>query len=153
MNISQCYDVGSLRCCTASCPTAKSVRPPGYPRNLLHHMWRLRTVVLKLTKVAPQINSSKGVRPLEPLSSQESLCSFYTGVTQATYRHMSSEAKRLCIENMTGIKIGTHNGTFHCDEVLACFFLRQLPEYKVRPATIFSSDLYHERLPFCSKSL
>uniref|UniRef100_G3NUK3 Chromosome 12 open reading frame 10 n=1 Tax=Gasterosteus aculeatus TaxID=69293 RepID=G3NUK3_GASAC len=26
--------------------------------------------------------------------------------------------------------IGTHNGTFHCDEVLACFFLRQLPEYK-----------------------
>uniref|UniRef100_A0A8C6TAS5 Chromosome 12 open reading frame 10 n=1 Tax=Neogobius melanostomus TaxID=47308 RepID=A0A8C6TAS5_9GOBI len=28
------------------------------------------------------------------------------------------------------IKIGTHNGTFHCDEVLACFFLRQLPEYK-----------------------
>ncbi|XP_056108507.1 UPF0160 protein MYG1, mitochondrial [Rhinichthys klamathensis goyatoka] len=27
-------------------------------------------------------------------------------------------------------KIGTHNGTFHCDEVLACFFLRQLPEYK-----------------------
>lgn len=31
---------------------------------------------------------------------------------------------------MTGKKIGTHNGTFHCDEVLACFFLRQLPEYK-----------------------
>lgn len=31
---------------------------------------------------------------------------------------------------MTGKKIGTHNGTFHCDEVLACFILRQLPEYK-----------------------
>ncbi|KTG35833.1 hypothetical protein cypCar_00047083 [Cyprinus carpio] len=28
------------------------------------------------------------------------------------------------------MKIGTHNGTFHCDEVLACFLLRQLPEYK-----------------------
>ncbi|CAL1546705.1 unnamed protein product [Lymnaea stagnalis] len=27
-------------------------------------------------------------------------------------------------------KIGTHNGTFHCDEVLACFMLRQLEEYK-----------------------
>ncbi|XP_034022049.1 UPF0160 protein MYG1, mitochondrial [Thalassophryne amazonica] len=40
---------------------------------------------------------------------------------------MSSEPKRLCTENM---KIGTHNGTFHCDEVLACFFLRQLPQYK-----------------------
>lgn len=43
---------------------------------------------------------------------------------------MSSEAKRLCTDNMTVKKIGTHNGTFHCDEVLACFFLRQLPEYK-----------------------
>ncbi|KTF75766.1 hypothetical protein cypCar_00049100, partial [Cyprinus carpio] len=28
------------------------------------------------------------------------------------------------------MRIGTHNGTFHCDEVLACFLLRQLPEYK-----------------------
>ncbi|KAK7915564.1 hypothetical protein WMY93_011325 [Mugilogobius chulae] len=44
---------------------------------------------------------------------------------------MSSEAKKLRTEiNMTVKKIGTHNGTFHCDEVLACFFLRQLEEYK-----------------------
>lgn len=44
----------------------------------------------------------------------------------------SPKAKRLCnvSDNMT-VKIGTHNGTFHCDEVLACFFLTQLPEYKV----------------------
>ncbi|KAJ8925949.1 hypothetical protein NQ315_009802 [Exocentrus adspersus] len=27
-------------------------------------------------------------------------------------------------------KIGTHNGVFHCDEALACFMLRQLPEYR-----------------------
>jgi len=27
-------------------------------------------------------------------------------------------------------KIGTHNGHFHADEVLACVLLRQLPEYK-----------------------
>ncbi|XP_070565461.1 MYG1 protein C27H6.8-like [Ptychodera flava] len=27
-------------------------------------------------------------------------------------------------------KIGTHNGTFHCDEVLACFMLKQLSQYK-----------------------
>ena len=27
------------------------------------------------------------------------------------------------------MNIGTHNGTFHCDEVLACFLLKQLPEY------------------------
>lgn len=33
---------------------------------------------------------------------------------------------------MTAKKIGTHNGSFHCDEVLACFLLRQLPEYKVK---------------------
>lgn len=26
--------------------------------------------------------------------------------------------------------IGTHNGKFHCDEVLACFMLKQLPEFK-----------------------
>jgi len=26
--------------------------------------------------------------------------------------------------------IGTHNGTFHCDEVMACFMLKLLPEYK-----------------------
>lgn len=26
--------------------------------------------------------------------------------------------------------IGTHNGAFHCDEVLACFMLRLLPEYR-----------------------
>lgn len=54
----------------------------------------------------------------------------YTDFIRAFSRHMSSEAKRFCAENMTGKKIGTHNGTFHCDEVLACFLLRQLPEYK-----------------------
>lgn len=27
-------------------------------------------------------------------------------------------------------KIGTHNGTFHCDEVLGCFMLKQLPQFK-----------------------
>ncbi|KAI9298533.1 metal-dependent protein hydrolase [Neoconidiobolus thromboides FSU 785] len=28
------------------------------------------------------------------------------------------------------VKIGTHNGTFHCDEALAVYMLKQLPEYK-----------------------
>ena len=28
------------------------------------------------------------------------------------------------------MKIGTHNGSFHCDEVLACFLLKQLDQYK-----------------------
>jgi uncharacterized UPF0160 family protein len=26
--------------------------------------------------------------------------------------------------------IGTHNGAFHCDEVLACYMLKQLPRFK-----------------------
>ncbi|XP_036863074.1 MYG1 exonuclease isoform X2 [Manis javanica] len=31
---------------------------------------------------------------------------------------------------MTPPRIGTHNGTFHCDEALACALLRLLPEYR-----------------------
>ncbi|XP_018332499.1 UPF0160 protein MYG1, mitochondrial isoform X2 [Agrilus planipennis] len=27
-------------------------------------------------------------------------------------------------------RIGTHNGVFHCDEALACFMLKQLPQYR-----------------------
>nr|XP_039248507.1 MYG1 exonuclease-like [Styela clava] len=42
--------------------------------------------------------------------------------------------KKMNIENGDGKtqqpKIGTHNGSFHCDEVLACFMLKQLPKYK-----------------------
>lgn len=30
----------------------------------------------------------------------------------------------------TKMKIGTHDGVFHCDEVLACYMLKHLPEYK-----------------------
>lgn len=33
--------------------------------------------------------------------------------------------KKLCSRKT----IGTHNGTFHCDEVLACCMLKILPEY------------------------
>ena len=35
-------------------------------------------------------------------------------------------AKRL----KSAMKIGTHNGGFHCDELLACFLLTRLPQYK-----------------------
>uniref|UniRef100_A0A8C9DRL5 MYG1 exonuclease n=1 Tax=Prolemur simus TaxID=1328070 RepID=A0A8C9DRL5_PROSS len=31
---------------------------------------------------------------------------------------------------MAPLRIGTHNGTFHCDEALACALLRLLPEYR-----------------------
>lgn len=30
----------------------------------------------------------------------------------------------------TALKIGTHSGGFHCDEILACFMLTRLPQYK-----------------------
>ena len=30
----------------------------------------------------------------------------------------------------TEARIGTHDGSFHCDEVLACVFLKMLPEYR-----------------------
>ncbi len=41
------------------------------------------------------------------------------------------EAKRPCLDTNPHRKcIGTHNGTFHCDEVLACFMLKTLEEYK-----------------------
>ncbi|XP_071954836.1 MYG1 exonuclease-like isoform X2 [Antedon mediterranea] len=39
---------------------------------------------------------------------------------------MNNSAKKVCQPK----KIGTHSGTFHCDEVLACFMLKQLPQYK-----------------------
>jgi len=37
-----------------------------------------------------------------------------------------TEAKRACQKKI----IGTHDGTFHCDEVLACWMLKQLQEYR-----------------------
>lgn len=30
----------------------------------------------------------------------------------------------------TEVVIGTHDGVFHCDEILACFMLQQLPQYQ-----------------------
>ncbi|XP_077978339.1 MYG1 exonuclease-like [Glandiceps talaboti] len=43
---------------------------------------------------------------------------------------MSTEEKNPTKKTKSLVKIGTHNGTFHCDEVLACFMLKQLPQYK-----------------------
>ena len=38
---------------------------------------------------------------------------------------MESGPKKACVPKT----IGTHNGTFHCDEALACYMLKLLPEY------------------------
>ncbi|KAM7363139.1 MYG1 protein isoform 1-T2 [Cochliomyia hominivorax] len=45
------------------------------------------------------------------------------------------------------LTIGTHNGTFHCDEILACFMLKQLPEYE--NAKILRSRNNNELLENC----
>ncbi|XP_043302272.1 MYG1 exonuclease isoform X1 [Cervus canadensis] len=41
-----------------------------------------------------------------------------------------SPSKRPRSHLMAPPRIGTHNGTFHCDEALACALLRLLPEYR-----------------------
>ncbi|XP_035858205.1 UPF0160 protein MYG1, mitochondrial [Sander lucioperca] len=94
-------------------------------------MWRVRIVLnANLTKITSQINLGKPTSALRLLNSGAYCrCILSVDVTRIAPRYMSSQPKRLCTENMSKT-IGTHNGTFHCDEVLACFFLRQLPEYK-----------------------
>merc|ERR1712168_735320 len=42
------------------------------------------------------------------------------------FKMTGSSPKKQCER----VVIGTHDGTFHCDEVLACWMLRQLPKYK-----------------------
>lgn len=89
------------------------------------------TAAVNLIKTGSLIDSGKPARVLRILKSQTSYGSLCEDIRRIGPRYMSSQAKRPRTENMTAQKIGTHNGTFHCDEVLACFFLRQLPQYKV----------------------
>lgn len=49
----------------------------------------------------------------------------------------SANAEPTPAKRATPLTIGTHSGTFHCDEVVACFMLKQLPEYE--NAEIFRS--------------
>ncbi|KAI2796007.1 hypothetical protein BLOT_016211 [Blomia tropicalis] len=37
---------------------------------------------------------------------------------------------RSIMSNQASVKIGTHDGVFHCDEALACYLLKRLPQYK-----------------------
>ncbi|XP_069509426.1 MYG1 exonuclease isoform X2 [Ambystoma mexicanum] len=45
---------------------------------------------------------------------------------------MTTEPKRRRQEEnaVMPVRIGTHNGSFHCDEALACYLLRRLPQYQ-----------------------
>ena len=56
-----------------------------------------------------------------------------TSSTHFHQSHMSDSSpppKVRKTSNMSLSKIGTHNGTFHCDDVLACWMLKQLPMFK-----------------------
>jgi hypothetical protein len=44
------------------------------------------------------------------------------------FRKMSKESCK--IMKIAEKTIGTHSGVFHCDELLACWMLKQLPEYR-----------------------
>lgn len=98
-------------------------------------MWSPRVIALKLTKISHSVGHKI---PLCHLKGLHFLCGRFrfssANNCDAEQRFMSSEPKKIRIDEMTIKKIGTHNGTFHCDEVLACFLLRQLPEYAVGTA-------------------
>ena len=70
-----------------------------------------------------------------------------TGVTRKLYRiakelpHDKWQVQLVSVKEGTDLvqspvsettvkRIGTHDGTFHCDEALACFMLKLLPEYE-----------------------
>ncbi|MGH0180566.1 UNVERIFIED_CONTAM: hypothetical protein FKN15_004571 [Acipenser sinensis] len=75
--------------------------------------------------------SGTGDRP-PPLDNSYTVKTGPSAALSRGYTHMPPPAaKRVCgLKMPAGLRIGTHNGTFHCDEVLACFLLKQLPEYK-----------------------
>ncbi|XP_078041097.1 MYG1 protein C27H6.8 [Augochlora pura] len=70
---------------------------------------------------------------------KDSLSGFVSGASSTSFSCLSrfdgfltyTSVKHRNLTTMSAkIKIGTHNGTFHCDEVLACYMLKTLPRYK-----------------------
>jgi Uncharacterised protein family (UPF0160) len=55
------------------------------------------------------------------------------------------------------VSIGTHSGTFHCDEALACFLLHQLPQvhslFYPLPPPVLCPELTLLSFPPCFLSL
>ena len=65
--------------------------------------------VFSLTTLSAALNSTRSVH----------LCSKMAASSEP-------DPKKACSSKLIGI----HSGTFHCDEALACFMLKLLPEYK-----------------------
>ncbi|XP_068614333.1 MYG1 exonuclease-like [Brachionichthys hirsutus] len=93
-------------------------------------MWPVLLTAINLKRIADHINLRRKATVSRLLNSHAFYDLLAGDVARKETRYMSKQPKRTCTDNMTIKKIGTHDGTFHCDEVLACFFLRQLPEYK-----------------------
>ena len=109
------------------------ILPPPPTRSAVNERVAPGMITLSVIKNRILTNITKPLRVARLIAPHANpRCSLPVVETRAAARFMSSEAKRLRSENMSATKIGTHNGSFHCDEVLACFLLRQLPEYKVR---------------------
>eukprot|EP01117_Protostelium_nocturnum_P006551 TRINITY_DN235_c3_g1_i1.p1 TRINITY_DN235_c3_g1~~TRINITY_DN235_c3_g1_i1.p1 ORF type:complete len:359 (-),score=108.33 TRINITY_DN235_c3_g1_i1:67-1143(-) len=51
-------------------------------------------------------------------------------IDRKSWNHKKNDRYFHKFDAMTKRKIGTHDGTFHCDEALACFLLRQTKEFK-----------------------
>ncbi|XP_052756839.1 MYG1 exonuclease isoform X2 [Galleria mellonella] len=54
----------------------------------------------------------------------------YTFVYHTSTKRQKFSGIRLFSGFFNNMKIGTHDGVFHCDEVLACYMLKRLPQYK-----------------------
>ncbi|KAK0167300.1 hypothetical protein PV327_004717 [Microctonus hyperodae] len=64
----------------------------------------------------------RGVNKLFQFNFNKNISTKYCNLLQSTINNYSTMS--------SSIKIGTHNGAFHCDEALACFMLKQLPDFK-----------------------
>lgn len=54
-----------------------------------------------------------------------------TNISVAHYSHSNFQPALRKMSTSNGeLVIGTHSGVFHCDEILACFMLQQLPKYE-----------------------
>lgn len=67
------------------------------------------------------IHNTSFIHRIESVYLKSSIKTFVSNNFNRQFRKMSSG---------TEILIGTHNGMFHCDEILACYMLQQLPLYE-----------------------
>jgi len=86
---------------------------------------QLRRVYPLLVQRSIKCMTSSNTSPLTVIASSPGL-SGPVAVT-ASDSETQRATKKAKIETPT---IGTHNGTFHCDEALAVFLLRQTSKYK-----------------------